>query len=158
MINWISSEDEKNTRKIDFDNLYKIINFVKSQNSEDDMVKYACELFDEYKDILCNEPKLLRDSLSNYFEDEFDYKGKKFFCISPAEQMEDINEGELLIYEVDESGEEFMLNPIEDEALLEEVYGEYCRRYDEEMECDCGCEHEDCSCCHSDGNGCDCGC
>lgn len=93
-----------------------------------------------------------------YFEDEFDYKGKKYFCISPAEQMEDINEGELLIYEVDESGEEFMLNPIEDEALLEEVYGEYCRRYDEEMECDCGCEHEDCSCCHSDGNGCDCGC
>ena len=93
-----------------------------------------------------------------YFEDEFDYKGKKYFCISPAEQMEDINEGELLIYEVDESGEEFMLNPIEDEALLEEVYGEYCRRYDEEMECDCGCEHDDCSCCHSDGNGCDCGC
>ncbi len=93
-----------------------------------------------------------------YFEDEFDYKGKKYFCISPAEQMEDINEGELLIYEVDESGEEFMLNPIEDEALLEEVYGEYCRRYDEEMECDCGCEHEDCSCCHSDDNGCDCGC
>ena len=62
-----------------------------------------------------------------YFEDEFDYKGKKYFCISPAEQMEDINEGELLIYEVDESGEEFMLNPIEDEALLEEVYGEYVR-------------------------------
>lgn len=75
MINWISSEDEKNTRKIDFDNLYKIINFVKSQNSEDDMVKYACELFDEYKDILCNEPKLLRDSLSNYFEDEFEIDG-----------------------------------------------------------------------------------
>lgn len=93
-----------------------------------------------------------------YFEDEFDYKGKRYFCISPAEEMEDITEGELLIYEVDESGEEFMLNPIEDEAFLEEVYNEYCRRYDEEMECDCGCDHEDCSCCHSDDNGCNCGC
>ena len=101
-----------------------------------------------------------------YFEDEFEFNGKRYFCISPAEEMEDVNQGELLIYQVDESGEEFMLNPIEDEALLEEVYNEYCRRYDEEMAfgcgCDCGhddcdCEHGDCDCEHGEGH-CDCDC
>lgn len=96
-----------------------------------------------------------------YFEDEFEFNGKRYFCISPAEEMEDISAGELLIYEVDETGEEFMLNPIEDEALLEEVYNEYCRRYDEEMQeggccdCDCDCDHEECDCNHET---CDCGC
>jgi len=92
-----------------------------------------------------------------YFEDEFEFKGKRYFCISPAEEMEDISDGELLIYEVDETGEEFMLNPIEDEALLEEVYNEYCRRYDEEMEggCDCDSHEEGCDCGHE---GCSCGC
>lgn len=91
-----------------------------------------------------------------YFEDEFEFKGKRYFCISPAEEMEDISEGELLIYEVDESNEEFMLNPIEDEALLEEVYNEYCRRYDEEMdESCCDCDNEECDC---ESNQCGCGC
>ena len=88
-----------------------------------------------------------------YFEDEFDYKDKKYLCISPAEEIEDLPEGELLIYEVNDEDDDYMLKPIEDEKLLEEVYNEYCRRYDEEMEgCDCGCEHdrdcddEDCDC------------
>lgn len=89
-----------------------------------------------------------------YFEDEFDYKDKKYLCISPAEEIEDLPEGELLIYEVNDEDNDYMLKPIEDEKLLEEVYNEYCRRYDEEMEgCDCGCEHDHCDCCDDD---CDC--
>ena len=71
MINWISSDDEKNTRKIDYDNLCQIIKFIKNQNSNDEMVKYACEIFDEYKDVLSIEPKLLRESLIEYFGEEF---------------------------------------------------------------------------------------
>ena len=62
MINWISSVDEDNIRKIDYDNLCRVMNFVKGQSSSDEMVKYACTIFDEYKDILSTEPKLLKES------------------------------------------------------------------------------------------------
>ncbi len=89
-----------------------------------------------------------------YFEDEFDYKDKKYLCISPAEEIEDLPEGELLIYEINEDDGEYMLKPIENECLLDEVYKEYCRRYDEEVEC-CECGHEDCDCC-CDDDDCDC--
>ena len=75
MINWISSEDEKNVRKVDFKNLCQVIDFVKQQNSHDDMVKYACEIFDEYKGILSTEPKLLKDSLQEYFTESFEIDG-----------------------------------------------------------------------------------
>ncbi len=60
MINWISSEDEKNARKVDFYNLYKIMSFIKSQKCNDEMVQYVCQIYDEYKDILCYEPLLLK--------------------------------------------------------------------------------------------------
>ena len=71
MINWISSDDEKNIRKVDYYNLCKVINFVKEQKSSNEMVKYACTIFDEYKDILSTEPKLLRESLREYFGESF---------------------------------------------------------------------------------------
>ena len=71
MINWISSEDEKNARKVNFYNLYKIMNFVKSQNCNDEMVSYVCQIFDEYKDILSYEPLLLKESLQNCYGDNF---------------------------------------------------------------------------------------
>jgi uncharacterized protein YrzB (UPF0473 family) len=91
------------------------------------------------------------------YEDSFIYKDKKYLCLSPAEEMNEISEGELLIYELkeNEQDDEGMLTPIEDEALLEEVYKEYCKRYDEEFEEGCECEGEcDCGCC---GEGeCDC--
>ena len=95
------------------------------------------------------------------YEDSFIYKDKKYLCLSPAEEMEEISEGELLIYELkeDEQKEEGMLSPIEDESLLEEVYKEYCKRYDEEFEESCECDGEcddencKCGCC---GEECDC--
>ena len=55
MINWISSEDEKNVRKVDFYNLYKIMNFIKNQNCNDEMVQYVCQIYDEYKDMKTTE-------------------------------------------------------------------------------------------------------
>lgn len=71
MINWISSDDEKNIRKIDYNNLCKVMNFVNGQRSSNEMVKYACTVFDEYKDILSTEPKILRESLRDYFGESF---------------------------------------------------------------------------------------
>lgn len=52
MINWISSDDEKNIRKVDYNNLCRVINFVKDQRSDNEMVKYACTIFDETKNWL----------------------------------------------------------------------------------------------------------
>lgn len=71
MINWISSEDEKNARKVDYKNLIQIMDFVKKQNSSDEMVKYVCEIYDEYKELLYDEPLLLKESLQKYYNEEF---------------------------------------------------------------------------------------
>ncbi len=88
MVNWISSEDEKNVRKIDYINLCNIINFVKKQSSCDEMVKYVCQIYDEYKDVLSDDPLLLRESLKNYYGDNFVIDGnleKSDIIISPSD-------------------------------------------------------------------------
>lgn len=71
MINWISSDDEINIRKVDFENLCKVMNFIKKQNSSNKMIEYACEIFDEYKDVLSIEPKLLKESIKEYYKEKF---------------------------------------------------------------------------------------
>lgn len=88
MINWISSEDEKNVRRVDYNNLCRIASFLKTQNSEDEMVRYVCQIFDEYSDVLSKEPMLLRDSLNSVFGDEFKIDGdleQSDVIISPSD-------------------------------------------------------------------------
>ena len=88
MINWISSEDEKDVRKVDYNNLCRIISFLKTQNSDDEMVRYVCQIFDEYNDVLSREPMLLRDSLNSIFGDEFKIDGdleQSDVIISPSD-------------------------------------------------------------------------
>ncbi len=71
MISWVSSEDEKKARKIDFENLSKVISFVKGCNSDDAMVRYVCQIFDEYKSLIIDDPYLLRDVLQMTFDSDF---------------------------------------------------------------------------------------
>lgn len=71
MINWISSEDEKNAKKVDYYNLCKVMEFVKKQKPNDEMVIYACQIYDEYKDILSDSPMLLKESLMNEYGENF---------------------------------------------------------------------------------------
>ena len=71
MINWISSEDEKNARKVNFDNLVKVMQFVNSQNCDDEMVIYAKQIYIEYIKLLSKEPTLLKEALINSCNDEF---------------------------------------------------------------------------------------
>ena len=71
MVNWISSADEKSARKVDYNNLCRIMNFVKMQQPTDEMVKYVCEMFNEYVDVLKEEPILLKDSLQSRYSDAF---------------------------------------------------------------------------------------
>ena len=63
--------DEKNARKVDYNNLCRIMNFVKMQQPTDEMVKYVCEIFNEYVDVLREEPILLKDSLQSRYSDAF---------------------------------------------------------------------------------------
>lgn len=87
MVNWISSEDEKDARKIDFCNLYKIIEFAKN-NSNDEMVKYVCQIFDEYKYVILENPELLKEIMMKKFGDEFVIDGdieNSDIIISPSD-------------------------------------------------------------------------
>ena len=47
------------------------MNFIKKQHHNDEIVNYVCQIYDEYEDILSYEPLLLKDSLQNYYGDNF---------------------------------------------------------------------------------------
>lgn len=101
---------------------------------------------------------------------QFNEKWYAFFM--PAEDIEGTSPDEVVIFNIesDEKGEDVLL-PVEDEALLEQVYEQFCREMDEEDEaedaaeldgadkkCKCGCDcdddcDDDCDC---DGEDCNC--
>ncbi len=61
-----------------------------------------------------------------------EYKGKNYSAFEPAEEIDGLEEDDLVIFELAGDGEEAELLPIEDEALLDEVFQEFCRAIDEE--------------------------
>lgn len=71
MINWISSEDEKNVRKVNFENLVRVMQFVNQQDCNDEMVNYAKQIYREYANLLSTEPLLLKEALINSCSDDF---------------------------------------------------------------------------------------
>lgn len=76
-----------------------------------------------------------------------------FIVMKPVEKLDDIEDDEVLIYEIveNEDGND-VFEPIEDEALLEKVFNEFMaevEKYEQDID---DCSH-DCSCCHHD---CDC--
>ena len=71
MINWISSEDEKNARKVNFENLVRVMQFVNQQDCNDEMVNYAKQIYIEYVNLLSTEPLLLKEALINSCSDDF---------------------------------------------------------------------------------------
>lgn len=101
-----------------------------------------------------------------------EHKEKWYAFFMPAEEIEGTTEDEVVIFNIskDDKGEEVLL-PVEDEALLEEVYEEFCRQMEEEAAaaeateleggCSCGCGHSHSheGCCdhghdHHHGDGC----
>ena len=62
--------------------------------------------------------------------DVTEYKGEKYTLLLAAEPNEDIAEDEVVIFRYNEEAE--TLDPIEDEALLEEVFEFYQNEADEE--------------------------
>ena len=65
--------------------------------------------------------------------EDFEYKGKAYSAFEPAEQIDGIEDDDLVIFELsgddDETAE---LLPVEDEALLDEVFEEFCRVLEED--------------------------
>ena len=71
--------------------------------------------------------------LKFYFVGTIEYKGKVYSAFEPAEQMEGIEDDDLIIFELSGDDEETAeLLPVEDEALLDEVFEEFCRVLEEE--------------------------
>ena len=71
--------------------------------------------------------------LKFYFVGTIEYKGKNYSAFEPAQQIEGIEEDDLVIFELAGDDEETAdLLPIEDEALLDEVFEEFCRVLEED--------------------------
>ncbi len=77
-----------------------------------------------------------------YHLDTIEYENRFFAFFLPAEEIEGIDPDEVIIYEVSGKPGEEELIPVEDDALLDAVYEEFCNIMDE------GCDDEDCECCH----------
>lgn len=105
------------------------------------------------------------------------YNDKWYSFFMPAEEIEGLDEEEVVVFEDsdDEDGNPVLL-PVEDSALLEAIYEQFCREMEEEADAleaeelehgghchcgddhcdgDCDCDGEDCDC---EGEECDCGC
>lgn len=90
------------------------------------------------------------------------YKGKTYVCFTPAEGIEGLDDNDAVILEAgkDEETGKMVCLPVEDEAVLEDIFQQFCREMEEEEDAeeaellDCGCEDalcsEDDSCCEDD--------
>ena len=70
-----------------------------------------------------------------YFVGTIEYKGKMYSAFEPAEEIEGVEEDDLFIFELSGDDEETAeLLPIEDDALLDEIFEEFCKALEEDEE------------------------
>ena len=68
-----------------------------------------------------------------YFVGTIEYQGKLYSAFEPAEAIEGIEDDDLLIFELSGDDEETAdLLPVEDEALLDAVFEEFCKALEED--------------------------
>ena len=88
-----------------------------------------CGCEDEIVELTTDDGKKLKF----YFVGTIEYKGKNYSAFEPAEQIEGIEDDDLIIFELAGEDEETAdLLPVEDEALLDEVFEEFCRLLEED--------------------------
>ncbi|MDD4290766.1 MAG: DUF1292 domain-containing protein [Clostridia bacterium] len=141
------------------------------------MSKDKDELFDEEKGVVGDMVgddeviQLVTDdgvTLDFFHVGTVDYEGKWYVLLQPAEEMEDIDDDELVIFNLKEGDDGDVLEPVLDDELLDKIYEKYAVEFYGEDGCECdheGCncgEHDDCECegdcdCHEHTEGCDCG-
>lgn len=94
---------------------------------ENEQCDCGCE--DDIVELTCDDGKKLKF----YFVGTIEYKGKNYSAFEPAEEIKGLQEDDLVIFEVSGDDEETAdLLPIEDEALLDEVFNEFCRVLEED--------------------------
>lgn len=80
------------------------------------------------------------------------HKERWYAFFQPAEEIEGVEPEEVVIFEITGDDGNEVLAPIEDDALLDEVYEAFVAEMEDD--CDCGCD-DDCDC---DGeHHCNCG-
>lgn len=83
-----------------------------------------------------------------------DVENRWFVVMKPVEKLDDIEDDEVLIYEIVENADgEDEFAPIEDEALLQKVFDEFLKEVSE-FEDGCACGEEGCHCEHTCADGC----
>lgn len=98
------------------------------EHGHDDCCDCGCEN-DDIVELTTEDGKVLKF----YFVGTIEYKGKFYSAFEPAEQMEGVEDDDLIIFELSGDDEETAeLLPVEDEALLDEVFEEFCRVLEEE--------------------------
>ncbi len=104
------------------------------------------EEFDEDIIQLINEEG---ETVDFYHIATIEYEGEWYVFFEPAEELEDVDEGEVAVFklESDENGEDIFV-PLDDDELLDKVFAEFTRiAEEEERGCGCGChDHGDCGC------------
>lgn len=88
-----------------------------------------CEFDEDIVELTTDDGKKLKF----FFVGTIEYKGKNYSAFEPAEEIEGLSEDDLVIFELAGDDEENAdLLPVEDEALLDEVFEEFCRVLDED--------------------------
>ena len=68
-----------------------------------------------------------------YSDGTIEYQGKYYCAFEPAEEVEGLDEGDVVIFELSGDDEETAeLIPVEDEKILDAVFNEFCRIFEEE--------------------------
>jgi len=89
----------------------------------------CCEGEDEIVELTTDDGRTLKFFIVGTIE----YKGKMYSAFEPAEEIEGVSEDDLIIFELSGDDEETAeLLPVEDEALLDEVFEEFCRVLEED--------------------------
>ncbi len=86
------------------------------------------ELDEEVIELIDDDGKVIKFKILDVIE----YKGEKYTLLLAAEPSEEIAEDEVVIFRLNE--DEQVLEPIEDDALLEEVFEFYQQETDGEEE------------------------
>ncbi len=97
------------------------------EHSKDHGCECGCE--DDIVELTTDDGKKLKF----YFVGTIEYKGKMYSAFEPAEQIDGIEDDDLVIFELSGDDEETAdLLPVEDDALLDEVFEEFCRVLEED--------------------------
>ena len=89
----------------------------------------GCDCEDDIVELTTDDGKKLKF----YFVGTIEYQGKNYSAFEPAEQIDGIDDDDLIIFELAGDDEETAdLLPVEDEAILDAVFEEFCKALEEE--------------------------